>query len=156
MVEEWRIVPSNQDYEASTLGRVRRREGTYVWGGRCIGFFTKSGGVIQPCIASHGYPVVVLGKNNTRTVHSIITETFLGPTPEGQEIRHKDGDRQNPRLGNLHFGTRTENMIDAYLHSRRDQVAASIKAARTREERYGPGWTALAFLGVSYSKAFDL
>lgn len=68
---------------------------------------------MKPGIASNGYPTVSLGRGNTRTVHSLVAAAFLGPCPTGQEIRHRDGNRQNPCSDNLHYGTRTQNIMDA-------------------------------------------
>jgi hypothetical protein len=41
---------------------------------------------------------------------------FQGPCPNGLEVRHLDGNRTNPKLNNLKYGTRIENMQDAILH----------------------------------------
>lgn len=118
MTEEWRVVPSNPIYEVSDHGNVRSRD-HQVWGGKRTGFYTKPGKLLRPGIASHGYPTVALGRGNSRTVHSLVTEAFIGPTPDGMEIRHNDGNRQNPRLTNLLFGTRLENIEDAFRHGTR-------------------------------------
>lgn len=116
--EEWRILPSNSTYEVSNLGRVRSRD-HQVWGGRRMGFYTKPGRLLRPGIASTGYPTVALGRGNTRTVHSLVAEAFFGPCPIGKEIRHKDGVRTNPRWDNLEYGTRLENIEDAFRHGTR-------------------------------------
>jgi hypothetical protein len=76
---------------------------------------------LKPGIASHGYPTVSLwcpdkGKAVTRTLHSLVAEGFLGPTPEGMEVRHDNGVRTDPRLSNLIYGTRTQNIEDAIRH----------------------------------------
>lgn len=123
MTEEWRILPSNSTYEVSNLGRVRSRD-HQVWGGCRMGFYTKPGKILQPGIASNGYPTVALGRGNTRTVHSLVAETFIGPCPAGMEVRHRDGIRTNPKLDNLCYGTRLENIEDAFRHGRR---LASLK-----------------------------
>ena len=112
MTEEWRVLPSNSTYEVSSLGNVRSRD-HLVWGGGVMGFYTKPGRDLKPGIASNGYPTVALGRGNTRTVHSLVAEAFLGPTPFGKEIRHGDGNRENPKLDNLSFGTRLDNIEDA-------------------------------------------
>lgn len=104
MIEEWRPCSSDPRYAVSTHGRV--------WS------FRQSGKYLKPGIASHGYPTVALGRGNSRTLHSLVSETFIGPVPEGQEIRHKDDNRQNPRLDNLVFGNRAANMADAMERGR--------------------------------------
>ena len=121
MAEEWRVVPSCSDYEVNELGQVRGREGRLVWAGAHAGFRTASEKLLRPGIASNGYPTVALGRRNTRTVHSLVAEAFIGPVPVGCEVRHKDGDRKNPKLDNLEYGTRSDNIEDAFRHGTRQR-----------------------------------
>lgn len=104
MTEQWRPVVGWEGlYEVSSEGRVRSfRRGA-------------NGRVLRPGIASHGYPTVALGRGNTQSVHVLVAAAFLGPCPEGQEVRHRDGKRTNPRMENLHYGTRGQNIADAIL-----------------------------------------
>lgn len=104
-MEEWRPVVGFEGlYEVSSLGRVRSFR-------RCA-----AGRLLRPGIASNGYPTVALGRGNTRTLHSLVADAFLGPCPAGHEIRHKDGRRDNPALDNLCYGTRHDNIKDAVRH----------------------------------------
>lgn len=104
-IEVWRDVPGYEGlYAVSSLGRVRSapRRGT-------------RGGLLAQSISSNGYPSVGLFKSSvqrTRTVHSLVAEAFLGPPPAGQEVLHRDDDKLNPTLANLHYDTRTENRLD--------------------------------------------
>jgi hypothetical protein len=45
-------------------------------------------------------------------VHHLILLAFVGPRPEGCVTRHLDDDKANNRLGNLCYGTSTENNYD--------------------------------------------
>lgn len=102
MSEQWRPVVGWEGlYEVSSEGRVRSfRRGA-------------NGRVLRPGIASHGYPTVALGRGNTQSVHVLVAAALLGPCPEGQEVRHRDGKRTNPRATNLRYGTRSDNINDA-------------------------------------------
>jgi hypothetical protein len=137
VVEEWRPVPGFPNYEVSSEGRVRSLDHV-VWGGPRAGFYTKKGRMLRPGAASHNYPTVVLGRGNTRTVHSLVAEAFIGPYPPGQEVRHKDGDRSNPRLENLEYGTRADNVRDAIRHGThvgmQPGMGERIKAARLAQD----------------------
>jgi hypothetical protein len=145
MSESWRpVVGYFNVYEVSNLGRVRSRDHE-VWGGPVAGFYTKKGRVLRPGIGSHGYPTVVLGKGNTRTVHSLVAEAFLGPCPPGQEVRHSDDNRANPVLENLQYGTRAQNMLDASVRGRLNPNPS--KMLETRDRKY-PGWRQRLFSGV--------
>lgn len=100
--EEWRAIPDHPRYEVSSFGRVRSLVGR------------------EPRILRahlhYGYPTVTLTRQQKAKVHQIVAVAFFGPRPEGMEVRHLDGDRANPRLDNLAYGTRSENQRDAVAH----------------------------------------
>lgn len=48
--------------------------------------------------------------------HRLIAETFIGPCPEGQQCRHKDGTKTNADISNLEWGTAKENSADKLRH----------------------------------------
>lgn len=108
--EEWLPAAGFPDYAVSSLGRVKR-----VNGGRGA----TPGRVLKPQRNSHGYQQLTLCRDGERknvSVHVLVAETFLGPAPPDCEVRRRDGDRFNPRLSNLVWGTRTENVEDARNH----------------------------------------
>lgn len=146
--EEWASVSFHPDYEVSNIGRVRSRD-TFVWAGPRAKWRKAVGRILKPGLASNGYPTVVLGRVvGTKTVHSLVASAFVGPIPEGCEVRHKDGNRQNPRASNLHYGTRSDNVLDAFKHGTRDSEMSrliGLKAAATKDARYGPEWRKIAF-----------
>lgn len=122
--ERWRRVSGYGNfYFVSELGRV--------WSLR------KGGRMLRPGIASNGYPTVALGRKNTRTLHSLVANSFIGPCPSGMEVRHKDGCRTNPEFGNLEYGTRTDNIFDAVRHGTWNRSEPLKKAWETRRLRYG-------------------
>lgn len=67
-----------------------------------------------------GHLSVVLGKgSNGKPVHQLVMQTFIGPTPDGSEVLHKNGDPTDNRLANLRYGTRTDNILDVYRQGKR-------------------------------------
>lgn len=123
--ERWLPIVGFPDYMISSEGRV-------------YSHFSQK--FLRPGIASNGYPTVALGRGNTRTVHSLVAEAFIGPCPPGQEVRHDNGDRKNPHLSNLLYGTRAQNIADAIAHGTRNrQTINSAKAVATKDQKY-PGW----------------
>lgn len=52
------------------------------------------------------------GKRRTRYVHQLVLEAFVGPRPEGQEVRHLNDEPKDNRLVNLAYGTASANMHD--------------------------------------------
>jgi hypothetical protein len=49
-------------------------------------------------------------------VHRLVLAAFVGPCPEGMEVRHLDGNPANTRLANLRYGTHSENELDKVRH----------------------------------------
>lgn len=107
-------------YEVSDQGRVRsvdridRR-----------GVFRKGVEKAQPANVQTGYKMVSLWKDGVekqRTVHSVVIEAFEGPRPEGAQVCHNDGTRDNNALENLRYDTPSGNVKDRRLHGTDPQV----------------------------------
>jgi hypothetical protein len=60
-------------------------------------------------------------------VHRLVAEAWIGPYPEGQEVRHGPEGTTNNSLSNLCYGTRRENMLD----KRRDGTDGGRKVTRS-------------------------
>jgi hypothetical protein len=72
----------------------------------------------------------------TRKVHRLVLEAFVGPCPEGMCCRHLDGNPLNNRLGNLRWGTGRENWEDKIRHGR-DKVGHNHGASNGRAKLTG-------------------
>ena len=104
--ERWKpVVGFEYFYEVSDAGRVRRRI---------------NGEVMTLGQDGKGYPMVNLsapGKKRRAKVGRIVLETFVGPKPEGMEMRHFPiGDRTCNYLENLSWETRSQNQKDRAIH----------------------------------------
>lgn len=143
--ERWEWVPDYEGlYQVSDLGRVMR-----------------SGRILKPSRDGWGYPFVHLSRNGRArlvAVHRLVAAAFLGPCPQGMEVRHLDGDRQNAQLSNLRYGTAVENAADKDRHGTAARGArnanARVTEALVREirQRYEAGQSQVSIgreLGVS-------
>lgn len=159
MTEIWRPVVEDPLYEVSSLGRVRSLDAT-IWYGPRVGFGKRKGRILKPSVDGRGYLTVRLSKRRTAAVHRIVAAAFLGPRPPGQVARHMDGDKTNPKLSNLEYGTQKENHADSYRHGTRNaevNLAMGRNARNTKDARYGRHWIRRGFSGERYSKQrFDL
>lgn len=112
----------SEEIAADRLRRVPEFPGYLVSRDGTVWSFPRQGargGVAATHINRYGYPSVRLWRDNrtiTRTVHRLVGAAYLGPLPEGYETRHLDGDRTNPRLENLAYGTKSENRQDTLRH----------------------------------------
>lgn len=116
--EVWRSVEGYEGlYEVSDLGRVKSlARVVHAKDGRKIHYTEKllrvnedSRGYLQVCLCNHT-------KRKTWLVHRLVAIAFLGHPPQGMEVCHNDGTRNNNRITNLRYGTRSENTLDKYEH----------------------------------------
>lgn len=100
--EQWRQIPGWDYYEVSDQGRIRA---------------ARSKRLRKLDKDRHGYPVIKLcagrGMRRKIAVHQLVLAAFVGPRPPSCEVRHLNDIRDDNRLSNLAFGTRSENMYDA-------------------------------------------
>lgn len=117
MDEAWKsVVGFDGVYEVSSEGRVRSLTHARV---TSQGVKTWAGKMLCPFKDSNGYLYVNLSNGKRvkkRSVHSLVLEAFVGACPDGLQCRHRDGDRTNPKLANLRWGTPLENGADRVEH----------------------------------------
>jgi hypothetical protein len=107
-------------YAISSLGRVRSLPRP-VYDPVQRRLWTARERILRPGIRN-GYPAVSLSPGTrvgarTYPVHRLVALAFLGPDPfEGAQVCHNDGDRTNPRLDNLRWGSQSDNQRDAVRH----------------------------------------
>lgn len=137
--EVWRPIPGYEGYEASNLGRIRSvfrwvkyPKGHSVW---------YAGKVLKPGTIGKGYRGVVLPPQRMCRVHQLVMLTFVGPCPEGFEVRHLNNNRSDNRLSNLCYGTPKQNQADRLVHgtdNRRDRAPyAKLSTEAVLEIRSG-------------------
>jgi len=98
-METWKACPISPflDYDVSDEGRVRNRLGK----------------ILRPHINRYGYRFVILHHSPQKkmfTVHRLVASAFIGDI-EGQDVHHKDGNRENNLLKNLEILPHKEHMI---------------------------------------------
>lgn len=106
---KWLPVHGLEDlYEVSSNGSVRRKAGT---GG--------SSEPRKPQISYKGYATIQLPRpdrlgKQTRSIHSLVAEAFLGHRRDGMQVNHIDGDKLNNNAANLEWVTPSENIRHAF------------------------------------------
>lgn len=120
-MQEWRAVRGYEgSYEVSDQGDVRSITRRVPYG-RHPGM-TYKGRTLKKFMNKNGYFAVKLafaGATRTTYVHEIVLKAFVGERPltdERGEIRHLDGNKTNNSLGNLRYGTISENAQDRIRH----------------------------------------
>ena len=124
MEEVWKDIPGYEGkYQASTEGRIRSVDRIVFSKNWYTGEpFSRriKGQILRPGrFCKNGHVSVVLGHGAVGSpVHQLIMRTFVGPSPVGEEVRHKNGDPTDNRLCNLEYGTRTENILDVFYQGK--------------------------------------
>ena len=108
------MIEGHEGYEVSDEGLVRSLDRVIT---RSDGVTQKlKGKILTPGVLSRGHLHVVLPGRDDRTVHSLVAEAFLGPRPDGLEVRHANGVPSDNRLVNLSYGTKRQNSLDSIVH----------------------------------------
>lgn len=113
MKEQWKDIPSCLGYQVSSLGRVRSLA-------RWVTCKSSKGKIYRRRLEGklmlhneqRGYSCIVLrcgGKYRGLKIHRLVWESFRGPIPEGYQIDHIDGKRNNNFISNLEAVTPAEN-----------------------------------------------
>lgn len=99
--EQWRPVVGYEGlYSVSDQGRV---------------FSHRAARVLSAAATPKGYLDVSLwrdGKGSTKRVHHLVAYAFLGPRPEGLELRHLNDIKTDNTPANLRYGTASDNAMD--------------------------------------------
>lgn len=134
VAEVWKpVVGYEGKYEVSDQGGVRSLDRSWLQRGRCGRNHTRQqpGKTLRPGPSKKsGHLSVVLGRGNTRHVHVLVLEVFVGPRPPSGEGRHLDGKPSNNRLSNLAWGTKGENMEDRARHGNYKITSTQVSEIR--------------------------
>ena len=141
--ERWLPIPGFPGYSVSDMGRV-------------VSSKRKTPRVLatQRWAERHNKPYLAVGlcingKARLYVIHKLVMLAFVGPRPDGQEVRHLNGDATDNRLVNLAYGTHVENMKDILRHGNRIGFAPKLSAGQQAEVR------ALRSEGMTYQGIAD-
>jgi len=125
-MEVWKLVPGyDGKYEVSNQGQIRSYQRR------------PEGCILRPGRKPSGHLSVALGRKNSQSVHKLVLLAFVGAAPNKHECLHMNGNPADNRLSNLRWGTRSENMKDAYAHGARDLEKNRAVLAKGRATRWG-------------------
>lgn len=109
--ERWRWVVTHQGaYEVSDCGRVRSVDRITTAGHRV------RGRVLAQSVTKSGYLQVTLSSpRRSVQVHRLVLEAFVGPAPDNADGCHNNSERQDNRVSNLRWDSRSGNLRDAVV-----------------------------------------
>lgn len=135
-MEEWRDIAGYEGfYQVSSEGRVRsivRMLQSAIDAGirkekQILAFGSNKQGRLQVVLCKHAITKRV-------QVHTLVLEAFVGPKPLGMECLHDDNDYTNNWVGNLKWGTHTENMRDKERHGTQTRGESHARAKLTDDD----------------------
>lgn len=132
MKEIWKSINGFNNYEISSLGRVRN---------------ITTGKVLKPILNGYGYYKVILYNNKayTRFIHRLVAENFISNPENYPCVNHKDEVKTNNSISNLewcsheynnNYGTRNERIGKANsiaMLGNKNPMAKRVKCVETAE-----------------------
>lgn len=116
----WATVPSWPTYGVSPDGRIRNQK-------------TKKALKLRRH-ETNGHLYFLPRRGRKCYAHRAVLEAFVGMCPPGKQCRHLDGDPTNNYVGNLCWGTPTENAADKKRHGTQPHGETSAQAKLTNRE----------------------
>jgi hypothetical protein len=137
-LEIWRPIGDFENYQVSSLGRVRQMGRTYSrkeprWNCGKDQSITIKPKILNGWTRIHkGRPAVKFvalrksGKTLTFRVHRLVLDAFSGPCPIGAEGCHNNGNALDNRIENLRWDTHKENIRDSIAHGTKTSPPVSL------------------------------
>ena len=134
MEELWKHIEGYEDYEISSLGRVKSLARLTTTKNRSV-----PERLLKPNVM-RGYRCVTIRKDNNVKVfriHRLVIEHFGEKQPsEEYQVNHIDGDKSNNRIDNLEWVTPRENTLHAINTGLRHNPSEQTKKKNRQAARY--------------------
>lgn len=114
----WKDIPGYSTYQASESGAIRRKV-KYGWRYNKFSLHKTSKGTYLRTSA-----MADVGNGRSKGVHVLVCLAFHGLPPDDglrYEVNHKDGNKHNNHYLNLHWSTRSDNLLHAYENNLRTE-----------------------------------
>lgn len=123
MEEIWKPVGISK-YEVSNLGNIKGADGIRIIKPQHI-----RGGYTSICFYENGKHI------KTIRVHTLVMQIFMGDRPNGMDIDHINRIRDDNRLENLRYCTRSENMMNSTIYDNTIEELDGYKRSLIRAKR---------------------
>jgi hypothetical protein len=138
MTELWKAISGFPGYEVSNIGRVRSIDRLVRVMQNGTPSVRRYRGRVLKQTRVRAYWQIVLCKeeeNKTCLVHRLVARAFLPKPTRGRDnVRHKDDDGGNNKIGNLEWGSQQDNIDDKVKRGRHPRGEDSARASMTATE----------------------
>lgn len=121
MIETWENIKGYEGYYVISSSGIVKSLDRRVYESR-VGERRIKGVILRPHTNRFGYVYVQLWKNKKGVnflVHRLLAETFIENPLLKSDVNHKNGVRNDNRLDNLEWATRSENVLHGYRENGR-------------------------------------
>ena len=136
-MEKWRVISGFPKYAISNYGNIK----SLYWQNNINGKLYPREKLLTPIKRKDGYMKVNLyndkhkgrGQGQECLVHKLVAQAFI-PNPKNlSEVNHKDGNKENNKVGNLEWCTRRENVLHSYRLGLKKPIQEYIKINKMKE-----------------------
>ena len=136
-MEQWKVIKDFPKYAISNYGNIK----SLYWQNNVNGKLYPREKLLTSIKKNDGYLKVNLhndeykgrGKGCECLIHRLVAEAFLENPKNLSEINHKDGNKENNKVGNLEWCTRRENVLHSYKLGLKKSIQEYIKIKRMKE-----------------------
>ena len=115
MTETWLPIANYNNYEISSIGRVRNNKT-----GKILSQTTQMSGYKQVCLCENG-------KRKMHTIHRLVMQAFNPVSKmDSMDVNHIDYDKTNNTLDNLEWVPRRQNLINALSNPDLKELETSL------------------------------
>ena len=136
-MEQWKVIKDFPKYAISNYGNIK----SLYWQNNINGKLYPREKLLIPIKRKDGYMKVNLhndeykgrGKGYKCLIHRLVAEAFLENPKNLSEVNHKDGNKENNKVGNLEWCTRRENVLHSYRLGLKKPIQEYIKINKMKE-----------------------
>lgn len=94
---------------------------------------------LKPSAKGNGYLYVTIydanKRRHSRSIHSLVAETYIGPRAEGWVVNHKSGIKTDNDLNNLEYITISQNNAHAYEMGLASKMGSKAGGSKLTEKQ---------------------
>lgn len=122
MIEKWEEIPNYENkYWISNYGRIKNK--------------TK---IMKPMVATNGYLVACLWKNNKQSkilIHRLVAKIFIENPNNYEEVNHIDENKENNNVNNLQWCSHKYNMNYGNIKNKISKANKNRKVSQKAREK---------------------
>lgn len=124
-------------YQIDEYGNIKSLSRVVLNSGSYSGSVKKTERILKHIINRDGYCIVTLQKNGLRkskSIHRLVSETFINNPNNYNEVNHKDLNKQNNHISNLEWCDRAYNVNHYYQNANKSSKYKGVSYSEDRKK----------------------